>query len=808
MKNSYLKMRSPSHFVLIKRALMLTLLLLMGGASITEAWAVGARFLVGDFPNDRILSYDATTGAFMRVFVPTGSGGLNGLQNLVIGPDGNIYVSSHGNASVKRYSGKTGAFIDTFVAPGSGGLDHPDQVAFGPDGHLYVSSRFTATIKRYNAWTGAFMGTVVSDSRLFGFTGFTFGPDGAIYATEFNGPLDILRCTIRTRGTGTCNVFARPGRGFFANGTGITFGPDGNLYVSGINSDNVLRFNGVTGAFMGVFIPVGSGGLDAPDYLTFGPDDNLYVASLGTSSVLRFNGTTGAFINTFASGHGLALPKGVIFPDLYCFGFPATIKGTAGSQTINGTAGNDVIVGLGGNDIINGLGGQDRICGGIGADTLNGGVGIDRLSGQADDDILNGGDNNDLLVGISGNDRLNGDSGNDLLFGGIGIDALNGGSGDDACNVGLPGSGETTVNCDAFTMGGEDMIITSSTTLSGRLVNIGRFEVKPGVIVTVAPSGASSSARLNVVLPPSDGSLSIEADTIQVDGTISADGAGRVGRVVSGTTGGGFAGARGFVKYSVTPPFPRRLLSVLLATAGSPGEAPLAASPNDGLGGGPGAPANMVFQDPFGRIFFIGNDRPSSRSGSSGGTGGPGGYDAPGVNSDTSTDFSLEIGGGGGSGGGGGGAGTGEPANPCPTFSSDNTNGGSGDGGRGGSGGTGGGTISLTAVSSAVVGATGAVSARGTGGSAGGNGSEIRTHTCNGLSGNLPLNPREFGGNGGNGGSGGGGGVLLRGSEVTIGGAVSVSGGPGGTIKLFADTLNNTGTLNFGRLLTADRAGN
>ena len=63
--------------------------------------------------------------------------------------------------------------------------------------------------------------------------------------------------------------------GVFTSGGGIdktvavVFGPDGNLYVSGTGSDNVVRYNGITGAFIDEFIPSGSGGLNGHHYLLF-----------------------------------------------------------------------------------------------------------------------------------------------------------------------------------------------------------------------------------------------------------------------------------------------------------------------------------------------------------------------------------------------------------------------------------------------------------------------------------------------------------------------------------------------------------
>jgi streptogramin lyase len=82
--------------------------------------------------------------------------------------------------------------------------------------------------------------------------------------------------------------------------TGLTFGPDGNLYVSSSGSNQVLRFDGSTGASMGVF--ASGGGLRQPRGLVFGPDGNLYVCSSNTDEVLRYDGNTGVFLDSFAQG--------------------------------------------------------------------------------------------------------------------------------------------------------------------------------------------------------------------------------------------------------------------------------------------------------------------------------------------------------------------------------------------------------------------------------------------------------------------------------------------------------------------------
>ena len=116
--------------------------------------------------------------------------------------------------------------------------------------------------------------------------------------------------------------------------------PQGTFLVGNSRGNNVLRFDGNTGNFLGEFIPPGSGGLSNPDTIVFGPDGNgddksdIYVASGDkpgnsaeptASAVLRYDGITGAFIDKFVGDDpntaadetgGLFRPYGLAFdPD-------------------------------------------------------------------------------------------------------------------------------------------------------------------------------------------------------------------------------------------------------------------------------------------------------------------------------------------------------------------------------------------------------------------------------------------------------------------------------------------------------------
>jgi streptogramin lyase len=93
------------------------------------------------------------------------------------------------------------------------------------------------------------------------------------------------------------NIFVAAGNGGLSDPTGLRFGPDCHLYVISSGLKMILRYDGQTGAFRKTFVAPGSGGLDSPRGLVFGPDGHLYVSSSGTHAILRYERQTGAFLN-------------------------------------------------------------------------------------------------------------------------------------------------------------------------------------------------------------------------------------------------------------------------------------------------------------------------------------------------------------------------------------------------------------------------------------------------------------------------------------------------------------------------------
>lgn len=101
------------------------------------------------------------------------------------------------------------------------------------------------------------------------------------------------------------SVFVPSRNGGLSGVHGITFGPDGHLYVNNRNRHSILRYHGRTGALIDTFVPAGTGGLDTNIGILFGPDGHLYVSCFYQNRVMRFHGKTGEFLDDFvASGSG------------------------------------------------------------------------------------------------------------------------------------------------------------------------------------------------------------------------------------------------------------------------------------------------------------------------------------------------------------------------------------------------------------------------------------------------------------------------------------------------------------------------
>jgi sugar lactone lactonase YvrE len=169
-----------------------------------------------------------------------------------------LLIGNSASNNIVLFDEITGSFLGNFTTPGNGGLIDPDDLTFGPNGVLYVS-------------VGGNSGLNLLDP--------TYPQNSA-----------VLR-------------FSRSGEflGVAASGNGLTrpygtaIGPDGYLYVASFRTNQILRFNPQTGAFIDVFASDNNGGLGSPNGLNgpngllFGPDGSLYVTTEGTANDVNGN---------------------------------------------------------------------------------------------------------------------------------------------------------------------------------------------------------------------------------------------------------------------------------------------------------------------------------------------------------------------------------------------------------------------------------------------------------------------------------------------------------------------------------------
>ena len=221
-----------------------------------------------------------------------------------------LLASGYNSDEVHRFDYATGTYLGAL-----GTFNGAHAATHGPDGLLYVCAEEDDKVERYDPVTLAFVDVFIWDDPaipgdptggLDGPTTAVFGPDGNLYVASFNTD-EVLRYDGATGAFLNVFVTANSG-GLNGPDAGTTFGPDGHLYVLSYWNDKVIRYDGTTGASLGDFVSAGTGGLTNPRTLRFRSDGVLYVSSEGSNGILRFD-RTGALIDKFIA---VAAPTGFV----------------------------------------------------------------------------------------------------------------------------------------------------------------------------------------------------------------------------------------------------------------------------------------------------------------------------------------------------------------------------------------------------------------------------------------------------------------------------------------------------------------
>jgi virginiamycin B lyase len=223
-------------------------------------------------------------------------------QDIVQGPDGNMWFTERGANKIGRISGTNPGTIEEFDV--AAGTTSPDIIVVGPDGALwYTQSNGVGRMPPGNPAGAVFFGLGMSGPR-----GIAVGPDGNLWIADATNNTVVRRSPA---GTPVGAPILLP-VGF--NARGIALGPDGNMWVGGFTANSVARIT--TGATptldppLGFPVPAGT-----PIDVIGGSDGNVWYAGQGTTvGKVAPDGTATAFTSKGVDPFGMTLgPDGAVW---------------------------------------------------------------------------------------------------------------------------------------------------------------------------------------------------------------------------------------------------------------------------------------------------------------------------------------------------------------------------------------------------------------------------------------------------------------------------------------------------------------
>jgi len=201
-------------------------------------------------------------------------------NHIAAGPDGNLWITGHNEASIDRIT-PAGALTEFFLTPNSS----PEGITVGPNGKLWFTEPGFNRVGRISA-AGSL--TEFASNGITGPTAnITEGPEGDLWFTQSNGTIG------RITTLGSVTQFSA---GITQNSLhAITLGPDGNLWFTEESKIGRITPGGVVTEFSEGITP-GS----EPHGITAGPDGNLWFTEPTGDRIGRI--TPAGVITEFSQG--------------------------------------------------------------------------------------------------------------------------------------------------------------------------------------------------------------------------------------------------------------------------------------------------------------------------------------------------------------------------------------------------------------------------------------------------------------------------------------------------------------------------
>ena len=258
--------------------------------------------------------------------VGSGDGQLLQPRNMVVGPDGLLYVADSGNHRIQVFD-NAGNFVRSWGEFGSnpGQLNEPWGLAVD-DEFVYVADTWNHRLQKFTQ-QGELVGVIgqsgspvegqVGGGLFFGPRDVVILPDGNLLVTDTgNHRLQIIDKEGNfVQALGSQGTF--PGQ--FSEPVGVDVGSDGSLYITD-------TWNGRIQNFGPDYLPSNEWPVDAwfgesinnKPYIAVGADDHIYVTDPEGYRVLIFDGS-GQYIGRFGQFSndldGFALPNGIAIDD-------------------------------------------------------------------------------------------------------------------------------------------------------------------------------------------------------------------------------------------------------------------------------------------------------------------------------------------------------------------------------------------------------------------------------------------------------------------------------------------------------------